>query len=166
MLPILPRDAILRPTGTQRSDPDRHFYDNPTYQPRPHFFGQLGDNRTGLAAGNEGLQSFQMRRSLNLCLPDAKTATRGVLFLLTGAIIWAQVSDRRDPAFPSESEDPRDAGGAELLEAVCPGKVTIAKGMGCLTGCSDDTAFGKFGDRFPWSLEAVTFGRFLPSVPT
>lgn len=64
-------------------------------------------------------------------------------------------------AFPSESKDPRVAGGAELLEAVCPGMVTTGKGMGCLTGCSDDTAFGKFGDRFPWSLEAVTFGRFL-----
>ena len=83
------------------------------------------------------------------------------MFLLTGAIIWAQVSDRRDMAFPSESKDPREAGGAELLEAVCPGMVTTGKGMGCLTGCSDDTAFGKFGDRFPWSLEAVTLGRFL-----
>lgn len=83
-----------------------------------------------------------------------------MLILLIGAVTWAQAPDR-PTIFPSDSRDPRQAGGAELLEAVCPRQVAIDKKIGCATGCSDDTNFGSFGDRLPWSLEGVIRGHFL-----
>jgi len=48
-----------------------------------------------------------------------------------------------------------------LLEAVCPGDVTTGKDIARKTGCPDFTGFGKIGDRFSWSLGAVTRGHFL-----
>lgn len=89
---------------------------------------------------------------------------RGVLILLTAFLVWAQVPDQRGTAFPSDSKDPRQIGGAELLDAVCPGAVAIGKDIGCATGCSDGTSFGKFGERLPWSLKAVTLGHFLSAT--
>jgi hypothetical protein len=55
---------------------------------------------------------------------------------------------------------PKQAGGESLLEAVCPGAVKTGKEIGCRTGCPDFTSFGEMGDRFDWSLGAVTRGHF------
>jgi hypothetical protein len=70
-----------------------------------------------------------------------------------------QVARRLETAFPSDSKHPRQAGGAELLLAVCPGAVETGKDIGCKTPCPDYTAFA--GDNLPRSLQAVTFGHFL-----
>ncbi len=83
------------------------------------------------------------------------------LFLLTASVTFAQLPNQPETVFPSDSQEARRARGAELLEAVCLGSVKIGKEIGCATGCPDYTDFGRFGDRFPWSLEAVTFGHFL-----
>ena len=64
--------------------------------------------------------------------------------------------------FPSDGEDPRKAGGRELLEVVCKGHVVLGKTMKCSTGCARYTDFGRFGDtEFDWSLVRVTRGHFL-----
>jgi hypothetical protein len=75
------------------------------------------------------------------------------------AAAQAQVAHRLETAFPSDGKDPRQAGGAELLQVVCPGAVEVGKDIGCKTPCPDYTDFP--GDNLPWSLEVVTFGHFL-----
>ncbi len=83
-----------------------------------------------------------------------------LLILATGLAMLAQPSDRPEPAFPSDGMDPSQAGGAQLLEAVCPGGVANGKEIECRTGCADFTDFGK-SEGFTWSLGAVTRGHFL-----
>ena len=48
-----------------------------------------------------------------------------------------------------------------MLEAVCPSDVAVGKIIECRKGCPDFTGFGRSGDRFPWSLVAITRGHFL-----
>jgi hypothetical protein len=103
-----------------------------------------------------------MRRALMRCLRPFIFS--GAVILLTVSGTLAQVPDRHETVFPSDSKGPGQTGGAELLQAVCPGAVATGEEIGCATGCPDNTSFGKYGDRFPWSLEAVTFGPFLSPI--
>ena len=79
-----------------------------------------------------------------------------MLILLIVATAWAQPPKT---IFPSDSKDPKQSGGAALLEAVCPGRVIVGKEIGCRGTCPEFTAFR--GESFEWSLYAVTRGHFL-----
>jgi hypothetical protein len=47
---------------------------------------------------------------------------RGLLILVSMAVAgWPQDFGLPKPIFPSDGMDPQQGGGAELLEAVCPG---------------------------------------------
>jgi hypothetical protein len=88
-----------------------------------------------------------------------------MLMLLTVSAFWAQVPKWPETVFSSDSKDPQQAGGLELLEAVCPGAVATdvkrgdgRTGIGC-PSCPDYTFGAPRG--FGFSLEAVTFGHFL-----
>ena len=63
------------------------------------------------------------------------------------------------PIFPSDAQDPRQAGGAELLDAVCRGGVVHGRQITCSIVCPKFTGFA--GDDLGWSLEKVTRGHFL-----
>jgi hypothetical protein len=94
-----------------------------------------------------------MRRTRIECL--------SLLILLMASTMGAQLREDSEPIFPSDSRTPNQADAAKLLEAVCPGDVATGKIIECRTGCPDFTDFGRFGDRFSWSLGAVTRGHFL-----
>jgi hypothetical protein len=81
---------------------------------------------------------------------------RGLLLLLVAAMAWAQPPRT---IFPSDSKDPKQSGGAALLEAVCPGRVVLGEEVGCRGPCPDVAAFG--GEDLGRSLSAVTRGHFL-----
>jgi len=102
-----------------------------------------------------------MRRAVAPCLRPFGIILPGAAILLTVSVTFAQPPNRLEAVFPTDSKDPRQAGGAELLQAVCPGAVETGKHIGSDTPCPDYTDFGRFGDRLPWSLEAVTLGHFL-----
>lgn len=76
-----------------------------------------------------------------------------LIFLLT-TFVWAQPK----PVFPDDTQDPKQAGGAELLEAVCPGHVVIGKDIECKIVCPEFTTNG--GD-LGWGLARITRGHFL-----
>ncbi len=76
-----------------------------------------------------------------------------LLFLLTSFVL-AQPK----PVFPDDTQDPKQAGGAELLEAVCPGHVVAGKYIECKIVCPTDIAFDNESD---WTLGAVVRGHFL-----
>lgn len=80
----------------------------------------------------------------------------GLLLLLMAAMAWAQPPRT---IFPSDSKDPKQSGGAALLEAVCPGRVIVGKEIGCRGACPEFTAF--HGENFEWNLYAVSRGHFL-----
>jgi hypothetical protein len=63
-----------------------------------------------------------------------------LLFLLT-ALAWAQPAGAPKPVFPDDSQDPKQAGGAELLEAVCPGHVVVGKDIKCKETCPESSGF-------------------------
>lgn len=81
---------------------------------------------------------------------------RSFLLLLVAATVWAQP---QKTIFPSDSKDPKQSGGAALLEPVCPGRVVVAKEIGCRGDCPAFTGFA--GENFEWRLYAVTRGHFL-----
>ena len=81
---------------------------------------------------------------------------RNLLILLLAAAACAQP---QKPIFPSDSKDPKQSGGAALLEAVCPGRVIVGKEIGCRGVCPEFTGF--HGEDLGWALEAVTRGHFL-----
>ena len=80
-----------------------------------------------------------------------------LIFLLT-ALAWAQPAGAPKPVFPDDTQDPKQAGGAELLEAVCPGHVVVGKYIECKIVCPVDIAFKNESE---WTLGAVTRGHFL-----
>jgi hypothetical protein len=63
-----------------------------------------------------------------------------------------------EPVFPSDAEDPMQAGGAELLETVCPGRVASGTETKCRGACPKFTSFA--GDNLGWSLSRLTHGHF------
>lgn len=81
---------------------------------------------------------------------------RGLLLLLIAATACAQPPKI---IFPSDSQDPKQSGGAALLEAVCPGRVTAGDQLGCSGACPQFTGFPR--EDFGWQLVAVTRGHFL-----
>jgi hypothetical protein len=83
----------------------------------------------------------------------------GSLIFPMAAVTWAQPLNAPKTIFPSDSEDPRQAGGAERLEAVCPGRVASGKELRCRIVCPKFTGFA--GDDLGWSLARVTRGHFL-----
>lgn len=87
---------------------------------------------------------------------------QAILLFASIVVLSAQPTDFiPEPIFPSDSQPALQAGGGELLEAVCPGNVGIGEDIKCSNGCPDYTGFGRFGDRFEWTLRAVTRGHFL-----
>jgi len=78
-----------------------------------------------------------------------------LLFLLT-SFAWAQPK----PIFPDDTQDPKQADGAELLEAACPGHVVIGKDIACTETCPESSAF-KDDKNWDWTLLGVTRGHFL-----
>lgn len=80
-----------------------------------------------------------------------------LLFLLT-ALAWAQPAGAPKPVFPDDSQDPKLAGGAEFLEAVCPGHVVVGKDVECKIACPEFTAFKS--DEFEWSVTGIIRGHF------
>jgi hypothetical protein len=76
-----------------------------------------------------------------------------LLFLLT-ALACAQPAGASKPVFPDDSQDPKQAGGAELLEAVCPGHVVVGKDIECNICPGRDGADN-------WNLQRVLRGHFL-----
>jgi hypothetical protein len=78
-----------------------------------------------------------------------------LIFLLT-ALSWAQPK----PVFPDDTQDPKRAGGDELLKTVCPGHVVIGKDITCKETCPKSSAF-KDDKFFDWTLSGVTRGHFL-----
>lgn len=81
---------------------------------------------------------------------------RGLLIILLAAVAWAQPVT---PIFPADNEKPKEGGAAELLEAVCPGKVVTGKEITCGDVCPEFT--GSSGDREDWQVASVIRGHFL-----
>ena len=81
-----------------------------------------------------------------------------LLFLLT-ALAWAQPAGPLKPVFPDDTQDPKQAGGAELLEAVCPGHVLIGEHVECKVVCPEGSGFS--GEDYEWDLRRVLRGHFL-----
>ncbi len=74
-----------------------------------------------------------------------------LLFLLT---FFAGAQSQ--PVFPDETQNPKQAGGAELLEAVCPGHVVAGKELECQASCPKESGFpGQ-----DWTLQRVLRGHF------
>jgi hypothetical protein len=85
---------------------------------------------------------------------------RVLLILACLEFCWAQPPGAPKPVFPDDSQDPKQAGGAELLEAVCPGHVVVGKEIQCNIPCPEGTGFAN--DTFDgWDLARVTRGHFL-----
>lgn len=84
-----------------------------------------------------------------------------LVFLLT-AFAWAQPAGAPKSVFPDDSQDPKRAGGAELLEVVCPGHVAVGKYIECKETCPESSAF-KDDKFFDWTLLGITRGHFLSS---
>jgi hypothetical protein len=84
---------------------------------------------------------------------------RVLLILACLGFCWAQPSGAPKPVFPDDSQDPKQAGGAELLEAVCPGHVAVGDQIQCKIACPEDTAFANQDSG--WELARVTRGHFL-----
>jgi hypothetical protein len=76
--------------------------------------------------------------------------------LAVGAVAWASLAIpvMADTIFPSDGQDAKVAGAAELLQAVCPGHVDG-------TDCSPCPEFTFFANQFGLAMRAVSRGHFL-----
>jgi hypothetical protein len=102
-----------------------------------------------------GQVAWISKRSTEIyCKIDAVWA----LFFLLTALAWAQPAGALKPVFPDDTQDPKQAGGAQLLEAACPGHVVAGKSVECKIVCPDLTDFK--GAEQEWSLDRVTRGHF------
>lgn len=81
-----------------------------------------------------------------------------VLVILPVRLCLGQVSEPPAPIFPSDGKPAVEAGGAELLQAVCPGHVQVGKEIGCGTNCPSVAGLKEFT---PWWLATLTRGHFL-----
>jgi hypothetical protein len=81
-----------------------------------------------------------------------------LLFVLT-SLAWAQPAGAPKPIFPDDSQDPKQAGGAELLEAVCPGHVVVGESVECKIVCPEFTAMK--GYDLNWGVARIIRGHFL-----
>ncbi len=86
---------------------------------------------------------------------------RGLLIVLLAAA-WAQAAALPEPIFPADNETPEKGRAAELLEAVCPGKVISGKEIGCGDACPEFTGFR--GYREDWHVASVIHGHFLSAT--
>src|SRR5271170_6424220 len=68
-------------------------------------------------------------------------SVRGLIIVLLAASAWAQSVHLPAPIFPADNEKPKEGGAAELLEAVCPGKVVTGKEITCGDMCPEFTGF-------------------------
>ena len=84
---------------------------------------------------------------------------RALLILVAGALCMAQPSGAPKPIFPDDTQDPKQAGGAELLEAVCPGHVAVDKQFRCDIVCQSGTSFAN--EDLPWDLARISQGHYL-----
>jgi hypothetical protein len=84
------------------------------------------------------------------------------LFFLLTALTWAQPFGAPKPIFPNDTQDPKQAGGAELLEAVCPGHVVVGRNIECKDICPESSAFKS--SESPWFVGGITRGHLLSST--
>jgi hypothetical protein len=84
-----------------------------------------------------------------------------MLLILSAAVALAQTPA---PIFPDDTQDPIKAGGTDLLEAVCPGKVVVnsKKEMVCNVPCPSFTSFPN--EPIDWRLKRVVRGHFLSTT--
>lgn len=82
-----------------------------------------------------------------------------LVLLVLAVAACAQPAVSSEPVFPSDTVDPIQGGVAELLEAVCPGKVAANKEITCGDVCPEFTGFR--GDELGWHVESVIHGHFL-----
>jgi len=80
---------------------------------------------------------------------------RGWWIIFVSAVACGQ----QQATFPSDGEDPKIGGGAELLETVCPGHVETNLQVHCHVNCPEDTGFA--GQERDWDLVSITRGHFL-----
>jgi hypothetical protein len=85
-------------------------------------------------------------------------AVMWMLLILSATVALAQTPET---IFPDDMQDPIKAGGAELLQVVCPGKVVVngKKEMVCNVPCASFTGFEN--EPFEWQLYRVIRGHFL-----
>ena len=84
---------------------------------------------------------------------------RGLLIVLLAVSAWSQPASPPAPIFPADDETPEKGHAAELLEAVCPGKVVTGKEITCGDACPKFT--GSPGHREDWHVASVIHGHFL-----
>jgi hypothetical protein len=84
------------------------------------------------------------------------------LIFVCAFLILSSRADAAQALFPSDGEDPKLGGSLELLETVCPGRVTIGKEVRCRIVCPKFTGFP--GEDYGWSLARVTRGHFLSAT--
>jgi hypothetical protein len=89
---------------------------------------------------------------------------RALLLAFASGLAWGQDSQGislgpPDPIFPSDTRDPRVAGGAQLLDVVCPGSVVTGEKIGCGERCPSFTVARDWVGGL--ELFGVTRGHFL-----
>ena len=77
-----------------------------------------------------------------------------VLLLLLTALAWAQPAGAPKPVFPDDTQDPKQAGGAELWKVVCPENVIGRETCEC-------PEFTAFPDGADWRPVRMIRGHFL-----
>ncbi len=93
-----------------------------------------------------------------------KHFTMCAAFLFSASIALAQTKPSAGMAFPSDSQPASTAGAAEMLQAVCPGKVEAGKGVSCKGDCPEPTGFAGNAEPGGWWVSAVTRGHFLSAT--
>jgi hypothetical protein len=81
-----------------------------------------------------------------------------LLLILSAGLAPGQSAEPPAPIFPSDGKPPTEANGAELLQAVCPGRVQVGEEIGCGKECP---SFAGLKELVPWSLITVMLGHFL-----
>jgi hypothetical protein len=84
---------------------------------------------------------------------------RVLLIILAATRIWAQPPGFDKPVFKIDGLSAQKGGAAELLQAVCPGKIKTGADISCSGPCPEGTAFP--GDDFTQNVTRVTRGHFL-----
>ena len=72
----------------------------------------------------------------------------------------AQPAGAPKPVFPDDSQNPKQAGEAELLQVVCPGHLVVGKDIKCKETCPESSGF-KDDKVFDWILVGITRGHFF-----
>lgn len=80
-----------------------------------------------------------------------------MLLFLPARLMPGQAAEPPAPIFPADGKPPAEVNAAELLQAVCPGKVELGEKFACECPAQSGLRI----DGFSWSLMRVTRGHFL-----